>query len=216
VLALTAVSGCSDSFNPGAAATVNGTAIPQSKVDSVVSAACAYTAAIANGQAGQPTSLANLRLTITQAQIQFALTGEVSDEMGLTVSPAAVHAADTQNTVPSGLSHSDAAALTDFFYDYAKSATETQLINAHLGDPSITTSAQVTKPSTAAAAKYLAGYAAKQDITVNPAYGRWTGSGVVGGSGSLSDAVTSSAKDSLLAATSSQANTSDLLPTQVC
>jgi hypothetical protein len=216
LLGLVSVSACSTGFNPGAAATINGTTIPESQVDDVVSAACAYTAAVSTGGAPQPTSLANLRLSITQAMIQFALTDEVTRAMGLSVSPAAVSAASAQSSVPSGLSSDDAAALKGFFTDYATSTAQTQLIGGHLADSSVTSSDQVKGDNSRLAGKYLTTFAAKQDITVNPAYGRWNGAAVVGGGGSLSDAVTTSAKDSLVAATNAQANTSDLLPVQVC
>jgi hypothetical protein len=216
LLSVLSISACSTGFNPGAAATVNGTAVSQSDVDDVVSAACAYTAAVANGGTAQPTALANLRLSITQAMIQFTLTDEVTRAMGLNVSQAAVSAASAQSGVPSGLSSADATALKGFFTDYATSTAQTQLIGSHLADPSVMTSDQVKGDNTKLAGTYLTTYAAKQDITVNPAYGRWNGASVVGGGGSLSDAVSTSAKDSLVAATSAQANTSDLLPVQVC
>ncbi len=216
LMGLTALSGCSNGFNPGAAATVDGTVISTDTVDSIVSGACAYTDASSSSGAATPTSLANLRLTITQAMIQFALTGEVTKAMHLSVSQAAIAKAGAGNTIPAGLSAADTAALKTFFDDYATSTGQLQLIGAHLADKSVTTSAQVTSDQSAKAQTYLATYSTKQDVSVNPAYGHWNGSTVGGGSGSLSNAVSASAKDSLDAETNPQADTSKLLATQVC
>jgi hypothetical protein len=216
LLSLTAISGCGTGFSPGSAATINGTTISQDQVDSIVSGACAFTAASSDGSTGTtPTSLASLRATVTQALIQFNVTDAVTKAMKLSVSQAAITQA-IPNQVPSGLGKADTAALKSFFYDYAKSSSQAQLIGAHLVDSSITTSEQVEKNESSVASTYLGKYAAKQDITVNPAYGRWNGASVVGGSSSLSDAVSSSAKDSLAAATSSKGDTTGLLSTQVC
>jgi SurA N-terminal domain len=214
---LSALSGCSSNLTPGVAATINGQAIQQDEVDSVVSAACAYTAASAGSQSAAPrASLANLRATITAALVQFALIDRAAAAMKLTVDQAAIAQNASQNSIPSGLSKADTAALKSFFDAVGKSTAETQLIGAHLADPSITTSSQVQSDQTAQASSYLAKYVTKQEVRINPAYGRWNGKTVVGGSGSLSDPVSAAAKDSQEAATNSKANTSDLPASQVC
>jgi predicted secreted acid phosphatase len=136
--------------------------------------------------------------------------------MKLTVDQATIAKNLPQTSLPSGLSKADTTALKGFFEAVGKSTAETQLIGAHLADPSITTSSQVQSDQTAQASSYLAKYVTKQDVRVNPAYGRWNGKTVVGGSGSLSDAVSAAAKDSQEAASSSQASTSDLPSSQVC
>jgi hypothetical protein len=214
LLGLTSVAGCGGGIAPGRAATVDGQSISQDSVDSVVSAACAYTSA--SGGGSTPTSLANLRASITQAEIQYLLTDRLTDDMGLSVSQASIATIQNQTSIPKSLSADDVASLTSFFYAYAKSTSELQLLGAHLTDPSVTASAQVKGDKSSVAVKYLIGYAEKQDISVNPAYGQWTGSQVLGGSGSLSDAVSSNAKDSAKAASDAQADASGLLSTQVC
>lgn len=218
LLGLSAVSGCGTQFTPGVAASINGEPISQGHVDSVVQAACAYTAAstAASGQTVAPRSLANLRSSITQALVQFSLTDRVASGMHLTVSQAAVDAAASQSQVPPGVSTTDTATLKGFFQDFAKSSVELKLIGAHLADPSVTTIAQVKQDMSAQANKYLTSYAARQDVTVNPAYGRWNGSAVIGGSGSLSDPVSPVAKAGQAAATNAQADTSALPASQVC
>ncbi|MBA2559326.1 MAG: SurA N-terminal domain-containing protein [Propionibacteriales bacterium] len=217
-LGLSAVSGCGTRLTPGVAATINETTISQDRVDSVVQAACEYTAAnaAAGGQAGAPVSLANLRSTITQALIQFAVTDEAATAMGLSVSEAAISAGAEQNTIPESLDDDADHTLKGFFEEFARSSAQGQLIGAHLSDPSITTFDEVTADKSAQASSYLKTFVAKQDITVNPAYGRWTGSAVVGGSGSLSDPVSDIAKASQAAASDPQASTSDLPASQVC
>jgi SurA-like protein len=217
LMGLSALSGCSSNLTPGVAATINGQAIQQDQVDSVVQAACAYTAATAgNQQAPAPVSLANLRATITAALVQFAVIDRAAAAMKLTVDQAAIAQNASQNSIPSGLSKADTTALKSFFDAVGKSTAETQLIGAHLADPSITTLSQVKSDQTAQASSYLAKYVTKQDVRVNPAYGRWNGKTVVGGSGSLSDPVSAAAKDSQEAASNSQASTSDLPASQVC
>ncbi len=217
LLSLTAVSGCGSHLTPGVAATINGDTISQDSVDSVVEAACAYTAASAQtGAAPQPPiSLANLRSTITQSLIQFEVTDDAATQMGLSVSPAVIATGATQQPIPAGLDDTDADVIKGFFADFAKSSAQIQLIGAHLADPSITTYEQVTLDKSAQGKKYVTTYAADQDVTVNPAYGSWNGSAVAGGSGSLSDPVSDSAKASAAGAADG-ANTSSLPSSQVC
>jgi hypothetical protein len=217
LMGLSALSGCSTNLTPGVAATIDGQAIQQDQIDSVVHAACAYTAATAGSQrAPAPVSLANLRATITAALVQFTVIDRAAAAMKLTVDQAAIAQNASQNSIPPGLSKADTAALKGFFEAIGKSTAETQLIGAHLADPSITTSSQVQNDNTTQASTYLAKYVTKQDVRINPAYGRWNGKTVVGGSGSLSDPVSAAARDSQDAASNSQANTSDLPSSQVC
>lgn len=217
MLGLSALSGCSTHLSPGVAATVNDQAIQQDRIDSVVHAACAYTAATAGAdRAPTPVSLANLRATITAALVQFAVIDRAASAMKLSVDQATIVENSSQNAIPPGLSKPDTGALKGFFYDIGKSTAQTQLIGAHLADPSVTTIKQVKTDNTQQASAYLAKYVTKQDVRVNPAYGRWDGSTVVGGSGSLSDPVSALAKASETAASNSQANTADLPKSQVC
>ena len=75
LMGLSALSGCSTNLTPGVAATIDGQAIQQDQIDSVVHAACAYTAATAGSQrAPAQVSLANLRATITAASTGTSLT----------------------------------------------------------------------------------------------------------------------------------------------
>jgi hypothetical protein len=217
LVGLGAMSGCTSHLTPGVAATINGDAISEQHVDSIVQAACAYNTATAGAdRAPTPVSLANLRSTITGAVVQFEVIDRAASAMNLTVDQATIVANSSQNQIPAGLNATDKAALKGFFYDIGKSTAETQVIGAHLADPTVTDIKQVHGDNTKQAATYLASYVHKQDIRVNPAYGQWTGSQVVGGSGSLSDPVSTLAKAAETAASSSQANTADLPSTQVC
>lgn len=219
LLALTAVSGCgSTRFTPGAAATVNGEAISQDRVNSIVSAACAYTVANAeaSGQPPAPVSLANLRASITQAVVQFALTDRAAQERDITVTDAVIAEATAANPVPDELDEKDKAALEGFFEEFGRSNAQLRIIGANLADPSVTTLDEVTEDRTQQASKYLESYTRKQDVTINPAYGEWTGDTVTGGSGSLSDPVSRVAKASQTAAESPGADTAELPASQVC
>jgi hypothetical protein len=216
LLGMVGLSGCSTHLSPGVAATINGDAISQDHVDSVVKAACAYTAASAGNSAPKPVSLANLRSSITGALIQFAVIDRAATSMDLSVDQSTIASSAARNQIPPGLSSTDKAALKGFFYDVGKSSAQTQLIGAHLADPSVTTTAQVHSDQSKRASKYLTSYVAKQDVRVNPAYGEWNGKTVVGGSGSLSDPVSALAKASETAASDPQADASDLPPSQVC
>jgi hypothetical protein len=217
LLGLNVLSGCSSHLTPGVAATINSDSISENQVDSIVKAACAYTAATAGANgAPAPVSLANLRATITGAVVQFAVIDRAARAMHLTVNQATIAQNGSQNTVPTGLNAADTAALKGFFYDIGKSTAETQVIGAHVTNPSVTDISQVHSDGSQQAAKYLASYVRTLDIRINPAYGVWTGSKVVGGSGSLSEPVSTLAKDNEIDATQSQANTSDLPSLLVC
>jgi hypothetical protein len=217
LLGLSALSGCSSHLTPGVAATIDGDSISQGRVDSIVKAACAYTAASASDSQAPPrVSLANLRSAITGALVQFAVIDRAASDMKVSVDQATIAQAASQNTIPPGLKPVDRDALKGFFYDLGKSTEQTQVIGAHLSDPTITSSRQVHGDTSKQANKYLATYATKQEVRVNPAYGTWNGKSVVGGSGSLSDPVSDLAKASETAASNSQANTSSLPSSQVC
>jgi SurA-like N-terminal domain len=216
VLVALALSGCTTTMSPGVAASVDGKSISQKQVDSVVQAACAYTAASSAGQTPTKVSLANLRAAITSALVQFAVIDKAATAMKLSVDQAAITQNASQNTIPPGLKPSDKLALQGFFYQVGKSTAQTQLIGAHLADPKVTTIQQVKSDNTKLASKYLSSYVGKQDVRVNPSYGRWNGSTVVGGSGSLSEPVSALAKVSQNAAASSQASTAELPSSQVC
>jgi hypothetical protein len=216
LVGLGVLSSCSTNLTPGVAATIDDATISQNHVDSVVTAACAYTAANSSAQTPTPISLANLRSAITGALVQFSVIDSAARAMKLTASPAAIENIASQSQIPPGLNAADKKALEGFFYDVGKSTAQTQLIGAHLADPSVTDSAQVKGDNSKQATKYLTSYVRTRDIRVNPAYGRWNGSAVVGGSGSLSAPVSTLAKDSETAASNSQANTSALPSVQVC
>ncbi len=215
-VALLTVSGCGANLHPGVAATVNGSAISQSQVDDLVGAACSYIE-INNQATAQPTTLAvsDLRSTILGSLISSNLVGKAADDLGLTILPKTVQQLD--NTVlPEGLRDSDTDLLTEFFHNAAQAQIDQATIGAHLKDPSVTDSSQVTTADTQGSVDFMTKFLKAQDVTVNPAYGSWDGGRVSSTSGSLSDSVSEVAKAADARTASGQSDVSSLPASQVC
>ncbi len=194
---------------------VNGHAITAGRVDALVLAACDYSKAVRQEQGGaEPTqSVAQLRSAITQALIQFELTGEAADQLGLSVSDAKIASLTSASTMPAGLNTDSRTLLEEFFSDSAKAQLQQAVVGAHLADPKVTTADDVSQTDLGAATPYLDKFAAKQDVSVNPSFGSWDGTTLVSGSGSLSDPVSTTP---VPAGSTPAAAVGDLPPSQVC
>jgi hypothetical protein len=215
VLLAVVVSGCGTSLNPGAAAQVNDQRITQSEVDDMVMAACEFSkvARLEAGGKDPQSSMAALRETVIGAKVQFALTEQAAEELGITVSDAAVTAA--MQTVPPQLTGDAADLVRDFFHDAAKAQVQQAVIGAHSVDSSVTDdSAPMSDENLAAGEQFLQEYAAEQDIEVNPEFGTWDGSKVSRGSGSLSVAVSDRAEE--IGQAADNRSIPDLPASQVC
>lgn len=209
-----ALSGCGTQFHPGQAAIVDGDAISASHVDDLVLAACDYSEQVRVEQGGaEPTqSMASLRFGLMQALIQFDITDEAARQLGLSVSDAKIAEVASTSTMPPGLSSSSESLLKQFFSDSAKAQLQQAVIGAHLRDPKVTTADSVNQSDVQAAAPYLKKFAAKQDVIVDPSFGRWNGTTLVSASGSLSDPVSTTPP----AVGGPSPAVADLPPSQVC
>lgn len=216
VVAALALSGCT--MHPGSAAVVNGDNISQSHIDNLVLAACSYQEAGRKQQGGAKpsTSMAYLRHVFVQDLISFQISNKAANQMGLTVSPAAIAKVTSSQKIPPGLSSSDQKLLTQFFYDSAKAQLQQATIGAHIKDPSVTNADNVSSADITAAQKYLTAFTAKQSVTVSPANGSWNGQTVQAGNGSLSAPASTVAKRWEQLEQNNAQNVTGLPPSQVC
>ncbi|MGH3471441.1 MAG: SurA N-terminal domain-containing protein [Nocardioidaceae bacterium] len=201
-LCVLALAGCGTDLHPGDAVVVNGTAISQAQVDSLVTAVCNYQKVEreAQGASKPSTSVAFLRSRLASDLISFKLKDKAAQDLGLEVTPAEVARLAGQSTVPKGLDGQDAGLIRGYFEDVARSNLEQALIGAHLKNPKVTSAEKVTQADLNAATPYMTAFAKKQHVTVNPSYGRWDGSSNQAVSGSLSDPVSAAAKAQLSSA----------------
>jgi len=217
-LAVIAVAGCGTDLHPGAAAVVDGTTISQGEVGDLTSAFCTSIEQqrTSSGRSQPTTSIAELKRNLTGSLIQFQLTQDAADELGLSVSDAAVadFLKQQQVSVSESLPDDDQQLIEDFFDQAARNQLLLALIGAHQKDPSVTTIDQVTSDETQAGTTYMQKYAADHDVTVNPSYGTWGDQGLGLSSGSLSAAVSDQAKAFLQPP--AQGETPDLPASQLC
>lgn len=210
------LAGCGTDFHPGAAAVVNGHVISESRVDDLVLAACEYSRAVRLDQGGaEPTqSMAVLRSSLAEALINFELTDEAATRLGLKVSDASIAELTSANSMPPGLSSKARDILSGFFYDASRAQLQQAVLGAHLRDPQITMTDDVTAEDIDTAAPYLERFADRQDVSVDPSYGSWDGHALVTSSGSLSDPVSTTPTPDP-SATGAE-SVADLPPSQVC
>ncbi|HET7172725.1 MAG TPA: hypothetical protein VFI30_00420 [Nocardioidaceae bacterium] len=192
---VSAVAGCGVGFHPGAAAVVDGTTITEGHVDNLVLAACEFTRLdrIAQGGNSPSTSVAALRSAIANSLIQFELDGRAASALGLTVHQAAMSQLASSINLPGGLDSSAAQLLRQYFTASARAQLQEAAIGAHLKNPKVTSADQATPAEEQASRGYLDNYARRQNVAVNPSYGKWNGTQIVRASGSLSDPVSSAA-----------------------
>lgn len=219
-LAVLAVSGCgSTNLHSGSAAVVDGTAISQSQVDTMVMAACGFIKANneANHQPGLNQSVAGLRNNLANSYIVFLLDDRAARKLHISISEAAI--SRFPSPIPKGVSAADRATLKQFFHQATKSQLQEAVIGEHLKDPSVTTADKITRANITsyghAAMNYLSRFRVNQDVTVNPSLGIWSGTALQPGSGSLSDAVSTKAKK-WLTLRSGGGSPSDLPTSQRC
>lgn len=211
-------------FHPGQAAVVNGSSISQSSVDDLVLAACAYSKVLRVQQHGPAptTSVAYLRNVFTDQFVSFKIADKAAAALGITITPSAIHTITASEPVPTTLGSTDRSHLIAYFTDSARAELQAAMIGAHLKHKTYS-SYQISKLGQTAAQvyisagqAYLATYTAAQDVSVNPAYGTWQQNKVVDTDGSLSSAVSFSARN-WLSLRSQNANSVKGLPaSQVC
>ncbi|HEY7044251.1 MAG TPA: hypothetical protein VH419_11335 [Nocardioidaceae bacterium] len=210
---------CSSNLQPGNAAVVNGAAIPQSEVDDLVSAGCAYEAAM--GKTDRETypllSLASLRTNFLNVLIRNHLARQAADEIGgLHVSQNQVSSLAAGNTIPPTLDDQERSRVEDFFHTSAETDLLVALIGAHLKDDTVTDASHVQQADLDAGQKYLDAYTKKADVKVNPRFGTWTGTTVKGGSGSLSQLASTPPTPAAIPGQPAPNPAETLPPDQVC
>lgn len=207
-----AITGCDQSFHPGAAAVVDGTTISEDQLDDVVTSVCNYLE-IANETSQTPSTptFAELKASFLGVYIQLEVVRGMLDSMGLTVNDADIEALASQFTIPPELDDDDAQVIDDYLRAQAENQLGQATIAAHLDDPSVTDSSDVDPQAVQGATKAVAAAMDEADIEVNPSFGTWDGQGVTAGSGSLSTLVSQPEP-----ADGEPADTSDLPPSQVC
>ena len=220
VAAALALTSCGTDLNPGTAATVGDESISQGTVDDLVEAACEYTEAIRKeqGSGTEPTqAVANLRTSVTRQLIQGEVTQAAMGELGLSVNESTVSGIASGSQFPEGLATDQEELLQDFFEDQSRTLLGQAVVGAHLRDESITIGDDsLGQEDVDASRKYLADYAEKLGVDVNPAYGQWEDGDVVIASGSLSEPVSDEAKAAFTGLTGQGADISGLPASQVC
>jgi SurA N-terminal domain len=216
-----AAAGCS-SLHPGSAAVVGDMSVQASTVDDLTSAVCASNQARAlhDPASGGKTSTRELRRSILNILVQADVVEQAAASLGVSVTPAAVDKLiGNTELVPAGVSSDVRAQLLDLFHEIAR----VQLLTAAIGRQQLWV--QTTGPikphvsdqqATQAGSKFLASYADKIGVDIDPRFGTYTPSGGIAvASGSLSVPV------SLTALRAQATNTdaawiSQLPPTQTC
>ena len=117
------------------------------------------------------------------------------DELGLSVNESTVSGIASASQFPEGLAPDQEELLKGFFEDQSRTLLGQAVVGAHLRDESITVGDDsLGQEDVDASRKYLADYAEKLGVDVNPAYGRWEDGDVVIASGSLSEPVSGEAR----------------------
>ncbi len=183
VVAVLALAGCGQ-VRPGAAATVDGEAIPLDRVDSMAQAFCAADVVSAELQDAEPTvrSMAEYRNRVLGTLINERLAADAVEELDLDV-PESAYSQDLSqyDELFAELSAEDEDALRDYIEVFGRLQATTQAIGAQAEDAPADPSAAVT-----AGQQQLAEMADEADIQLDPRFGEMTGGQVIGGSGSLS------------------------------
>lgn len=181
-LALTA---CGD-VSPGAAATVEGTKIPRETVDEMAQAVCTAEVTYAGlvDQPVQPTPTAIYRELSLSLLINEQLALDVADRLDIDLPPSSYEAG--QDAGLEGLFEALPSSALEPFQDYVDSYNRLQALYTAIGAEAGEASSDAPPEVTEAGRVYVAQYAKKQDIDVDPRFGEFTDGRVAGGSGSLS------------------------------
>jgi len=183
VLTTLALAGCGE-VSPGAAATVDGQAIPLDEVDEVARALCTYTQTTAELQGSPPEQLAttDIRREVLGTRLNAALAEVVSDELGVDVPPSSYEGGTSQiEPVLEQMPAAEADVLRDYVDTLGRLRELTAAIGEDRGDSNV-----AETPETAISRGYLLRLAQGTDIELDPRFGQLRQGRLVGGSGSLS------------------------------
>jgi hypothetical protein len=183
--------GCS-SLHPGSAAIVGDMTVQASTVDDLTSAVCASTQVRAQHDpaSGGQTPTRDLRRSILNVLVQADVVEQAAASLGVSMTPAAVdRLIGNTELVPAGVSTDVRNQLEDLYHEIAR----VQLLTAAIGRQLWAQRTGQINPrvsdqqATRAGSKFLAAYADKIGVEVDPRYGTYTPSGGIAvGSGSLS------------------------------
>ena len=175
--------------HPGVAAVVAGEPIDVQTVDQIAASYCAANrlASAQQGGNGRDQATRELRRGVLNALIQTEVVQLVAQRLG-----GEVPAADVENevaasiaTLPRGLARADEAQIKELLYG----VTRSQLLTLAIGEQLLGATSAGGQDRAAAFARgrqYVARYAAKLDVEVDPRYGAYTVKGLAVQSGSLS------------------------------
>jgi hypothetical protein len=195
--------------------------VQASTVDDLTSAVCAsnQVRALHDPASAAKTPTRELRRGILNILVQADVVEQAATSLGVSVTPAAVDKLiGNTELVPPGVSTEVKNQLLDLFHEIAR----VQLLTAAIGRQQLAQQIGAVNPgasdqqATQAGSKFLATYAAKIGVDVDPRYGTYTPSGGIAvASGSLSVPVSVTA---LRAQTTNPdaAWISQLPPTQTC
>jgi hypothetical protein len=181
------VTGCS-SLHPGSAAVVGDMTVRTSTVDDLTSAVCAsvQVRALNNPASAGQTPTRDLRRSILNVLVQADVVEQAAATLGVSVTPAEIDRFIGNANVPSGVSSDVRTQLEDLYHQIAR----VQLLTAAIGRQQLTqagTTDASDQQATQAGSKFLATYADKIGVEVDPRYGAYTpAGGIAAASGSLS------------------------------
>jgi hypothetical protein len=180
--------GCS-SLHPGNAAVVGDMTVQASTVDDLTSAVCAsnHARALHDPAYLAKTPTRDLRRSILNILVQADVVEQAASSLGVSVTPAAVDKLlGTSELVPAEVSTEVRDQLEELYHEIASEQLLTAAIGRQMLEREGTTGAS-HQQATQAGGKFLATYAEKIGVDVDPRYGTYTPSGGISvASGSLS------------------------------
>ena len=206
------LTGCGD-VSPGAAATVDGTAIARDAVDEIARSVCTAEVEYAEltEQQFQPRPTSVYRDEVLSVLVNEQLAMDVVDELGLDVPPSSYEAGD--NPELSDLFDQLPSSQLEPFQDYLASYSRLQALYVAIGSETGKSGGDDPQAALTDGQAYVAKYAKKRDIELDPRFGDFADGEVVGGSGSVSVPVEGAGSE---ASPEDQADVSGLPDSQIC
>ena len=189
-------SGCS-SLHPGNAAVVGDRTVQVSTVDDLAQAVCVSNdaRAVHNAAYLAKTATRDLRRSILNVLVQADVVEQAAASLGVSVTPAAVNdLLGNRRLVPPSVSTEDTNLLLDLYHEIGRAHLLTAAIGREQLKRAGTTGAS-HQDVTQAGNKFLAAYADRIGVDVDPRFGTYSPSGgIVGESGSLSVPISAAAR----------------------
>ncbi len=179
------LAGCGD-VSPGAAATVDGAAIPLDQVDAMAESVCAaeLTYSKSNETEWQPQPLSTYRDNVLGVLINEQLAVQAADGLDLDVPPSMTQPPD--NAALDGIYSALDTGDEEAFRDYLAAFGRLQALYFAIGQDQQGDSDDAQEDPQAVGQAYVADYADDHDVELDPRFGDFEEGQVAGGSGSLS------------------------------